>query len=68
MISEEETISDDENAFRLGMNAGGVFAEKVDKYFEYFAEAYETADPNFKDEAFRDGFWKGFIDNVEFAG
>ena len=56
----------EEEKYRLGMAAGEVFAEKADALFKEFAKAYETADVNFTDEDYKDGFWKGFIDNVGF--
>lgn len=56
----------EEEIYHLGMSAGSVFVEKVNKLFKDFVKDYENADPNFDNEIYCDGFWKSFIDDVGF--
>lgn len=63
----ESSKMTEEEIYRLGMNTGELFANKVDRLFEEFKVAYENADPNFDNEIYQDGFWKAFIDNVGYG-
>lgn len=60
-------LTEEENIFRLGMNAGEVFADKVRELFVEFRKNYETADPNFSNDIYLEGFDQGFFDNVDFG-
>lgn len=60
-------LTEEENTYRLGALAGEVFADKVRKLFVEFRKNYETADPNFSNDIYLEGFDHGFFDNVDFG-
>lgn len=60
-----DDLTEDE-IFRFGMAAGSVFVDKVNDLLKEFMENYKSADVNFDNEIYRDGFWHEFMDNVGF--